>query len=738
MGFFTGGGYVPSERDRYMRQQKEYDYQRKRADSQHDAARKILDGIPALVEKEKEKVKKQAQATVAGIRKSAETEEKRLLTTPVTQYSGGAHGNPDPIVVWHWRVPMPAAINISVEGVKRTDAGPVLALQPGGGIATEDIIPMMLSTKLGGRSEFAAWAGEVSEVLAEMEQRYPILADIRDDAVFARMLSATGVNRDEKSALEERGAYGTTYSRPRTVVHVPVLTAVDITPEGLELTFAHDDTRRAGDIGGATLDRLRSAFNAGGVHNAKNLVAHDGDDGELILSFRDAPSHFPAAVAPPAVAVVTTKEDSAKAYPGMTWQLGVDARGNVITPKLEKFPHVLVAGSTGGGKSVWIRSAVEALRVQAAQIWLVDGKQSDYIALADLPGVRMVTTEPAAHVVAVSEVFEELQARRAAAAKAKAAGVEKPYEKYAPCVLVIDEFATVRDEWRTHAKKTRGSDEGVIGMIAALLRVGREARCHVVLSSQDIYVENIPQAWQDNLPLFVSLGAPSPRTLAGGAIPEALRDDAQRIGDRISRDTPGRSLYVDRAAFAVREVQSFYGYSPGTTPLTAAPTPEVRAAWAVSEKAAAAVPWLYPRVGIKTEDPSWRDGTLDELADTPTVALTDRTGALLAGREGYDPLRPDWNGAAATGGRKRRAASDFIDVDGDGVDDRDQVPTPPSADSPSPAQVANMTPEEKAAWMRAHAARMGLIPADEETPTPPAPKKTTSRKPASKRGGGDI
>ncbi|BBX38533.1 hypothetical protein [Mycolicibacterium mageritense] len=54
-----------------------------------------------------------------------------------------------------------------------------------------------LRSKLGARDGFAAWATEVNEVLAEMEDRYPILADIRDDKVFAKMLSATGVNRDE-------------------------------------------------------------------------------------------------------------------------------------------------------------------------------------------------------------------------------------------------------------------------------------------------------------------------------------------------------------------------------------------------------------------------------------------------------------------------------------------------------------------------------------------------------------
>lgn len=74
MGLFSNNGYVPSARDNYMRGLKEQDYQRRRADSQFDAARKIRDGIPALIEKEQEKIKRDAQAVVSGIRKSAEAE----------------------------------------------------------------------------------------------------------------------------------------------------------------------------------------------------------------------------------------------------------------------------------------------------------------------------------------------------------------------------------------------------------------------------------------------------------------------------------------------------------------------------------------------------------------------------------------------------------------------------------------------------------------------------------------
>lgn len=735
MGLFSNG-YVPSARDKYMRGLKEQDYLRKRADSQFDAARKIRDGIPALVEKEQEKVKRDAQAVVSGIRKSAEVEEKRLLTTPVKQYSGGAHANPNPIVVWHWRVPMPPSINLSVEGTKRTDAGPVLVLQPGGGIGAEDIIPAALRTRLGGRDGFAAWATEVSEVLGEMEQRYPILADIRDDAKFARMLSATGVNRDEKGvevALDERGAYGTVYTRPRTITHVPVLTAVDITPEGLELTFAHDDNRRAGDISGAVLDRLRSAFNAGGVHNARNLVALDGDDGELILSFRDAPSHFPAGIAFLPAEPPSSLDEAKKRYPSATWPVGVDARGNEIMPTVKSTRHCIAAGQPGVGKSVWVRGVVDWFRVGlGAEVYCGDGKGSDYSSLAGQPNVRMVSTSAAQHLRMVREVCDELERRRAEAAINKRTD-PNPYDRYSPILLVLDEFGLMKSEINDLDKKN--ALETFMDDLAKIIKVGREARIVLLLAAQDVYADTIPVALQNQFGLAVLLGVPGERTIQGDFVPERLRDTARRIGARLVR--PGAAMYIERETERVIEVQTPYNWSPGSTPLDAALTGEQRAVWSDAKACAEALPWFYPRLGINAA-PGWEKSGTTEIVDTELVVMTDRNGNLLPGAERFDPMDESFVGAGGASTVKPRPRT----WDHDGDPSTPEVPV--TEGELTPEQVSQMTEQERAEWMHAHAVEMGWVPADTKTPssggtepegdtTKAAPKKSTP-----KRGGGDI
>ncbi|SLH66601.1 DNA segregation ATPase, FtsK/SpoIIIE family [Mycobacteroides abscessus subsp. abscessus] len=735
MGLFSSG-YVPSERDKYMRGLREQDYLRKRADSQFDAARKIRDTIPALIDKEQEKVKRDAQAVVSGIRKSAEAEEKRLLTTPVKQYSGGAHGNPDPIVVWHWRVPMPESINLSVEGTKRSDAGPVLVLQPGGGIGAEDIIPAALRARLGGRDGFAAWATEVNAVLGEMESRYPILADLRDDAKFAKMLSATGVNRDEKGtdvALEERGAYGTVYTRPRTITHVPVLTAVDITPEGLELVFKHDDSRRAGDISGAVLDRLRSAFNANGIHNARNLVALDGDDGELILSFRDAPSHFPAGIAFLPAEPPKALDEAKKRYPSATWPVGVDARGNEIMPTVKSTRHCIAAGQPGVGKSVWVRGVIDWFRVGlGAEVYCGDGKGSDYASLAGQPNVRMVSTSAAQHLRMVREVCDELERRRAEAAVNKRTD-PNPYDRYSPILLVLDEFGLMKSEINDLDKKN--ALETFMDDLAKIIKVGREARIVLLLAAQDVYADTIPVALQNQFGLAVLLGVPGERTIQGDFVPERLRDTARRIGARLVR--PGAAMYIERETERVIEVQTPYNWSPGSTPLDAALTGEQRAVWADAKARAEALPWFYPRLGINAA-PGWEKSGTTAIVDTELVVMTDRNGNLLPGAERFDPMDESFVGAGGASTVKPRPRTWYHDT----LPSTPEVPV--TEGSPTPEEAANMTDAEKAAWMHDHAVRMGWVPADTKTPSSGSTEpegdtpKAAPKKTAPKRGGGDI
>lgn len=649
-----------------------------------------------------------ADAAETEFRRAVIATEREQFGRPRTVYRGGTRGVTGPIFIWHWRTDGKRV------GVDYTDApagyGGCVWLPSGGGLDPQQHAMGPAAQFVTDSPEHRAWlADTVTPAVTEAVTRYcSLLGKLRNDAWFADLCVRTGIAMTEARTDTHQGTYEAIQQKV-TIIDVPRLIHGRVEQDGLVLVYAH----RVGDSAGRwskSLDALRNAFRAEGV-DASRLRVTDADDGGIELRFDDAPSSFPTAVAPPAVEPVSSTADAAARFPKLRWPLGVDARGGAIEPSLQKFPHVLVAAATGGGKSVWLRTVIETMRVQGAGVFVCDGKRSDYVALATQPGVAMVTTEPAAHAVAIAEVHDLMDQRREEAGCAKAAGDPDPYRKYPLVLLVLDEFATMRDEWRTLAG--RGKDTAVVAMLASILRVGREARIACIISSQDIYVENVPQHWQDNMPLFVSLGAPSQRTLAGGAIPDALRSDVQRIGDRITRDDPGRGIYIDRAAFKVREIQSCYGYSPGTAVPSAAPTAEVRAAWEAAEAVAARMSPLYPRLGIAAEGPEWRD-SFDTILDTPTAELTDAAGNPILAAERFDPFNPEWSGAPDRGSRRRRlthAAATATEAA--------QVVT-----SSNEATDADTEDDSYRARIAAEAARLGLIPADTKTPAPAPAAKT--------------
>lgn len=650
MGLFGGnGGYQPTAKDRYHEDRAEYTYQRNQRDRERNEARKILDSIPSLVEKEETKWRRAADDARKAVAGTYEPLERAERTKPVTQYSGGSRAHPAPLIVWHWQCVMPEGCRVKISGESRRDAGPLLALGPGGGIGSEDIFAAQLRGQLGSRKSYPEWARSVSAALKETETRYPILGKLRDDRFLADLLAHAGVARTDKKPRPEQGTYGL-YQRPVTVVHVPVLIGVEISPDGLELRFAHESGVTAADWA-KNLAGLRSEFGANGIHDASHLrIVEDPSDSSIRLHFDDAPSSFPRAVPPPPVLTAATVDEARANYRELEWKIGVDARGNEIAASIKDVFHTMVVGETGAGKSVWINSLIEAWR-PSARVFLIDPKGVDYIALENAPGVVMRSETPAQHVVLLGEVVRELKRRERAAGRSKRDGAGGGFS-FEALLLVIDELSSLRID--IEAKWGVSGDKAFMNAIDLLLRKGRAFGVHVVLGNQDLYADSIPLAMQNNCQMLVALGTLTDRTLGSKFFPESLKDAAVRIGQRISSKTKGRALFVDREHGKVSEVQTYYAWSPGTTsldpdadPKVAPPTAEVRAAWVEADKVCQSLPRLYPRLGIKVESGDWaEDTTVTELLRVPTVVLDDENMQPIPEMLPYDHRRElDWIGA---------------------------------------------------------------------------------------------
>lgn len=174
--------------------------------------------------------------------------------------------------------------------------------------------------------------------------------------------------------------------------------------------------------------------------------------------------------------------------------IGRDAEGAPVVADLAKMPHLLIAGTTGSGKSVMINSIVMALLMRTlpedVRLIMVDPKRVELSGYNGLPHLYVpVVTEPKQAASAlqwgVSEmerrlkVFERLGVRNIATfnRKQQAGDFEQydnPPQKMPYLVIIIDELSDLM--------MVAGKD--VEASIVRIAQLGRAAGIHLIVATQ--------------------------------------------------------------------------------------------------------------------------------------------------------------------------------------------------------------------------------------------------------------
>lgn len=169
-------------------------------------------------------------------------------------------------------------------------------------------------------------------------------------------------------------------------------------------------------------------------------------------------------------------------------------------------PHVLIVGGTGGGKTVLLLSILTALPVDrparaegqdgGVEIWPIDPKRLGLFNLDRIPGARRSATREEAIVDYILTVKDKMDARYAYLED------HGPHlrETLDPIVLVIDEGEEMneiltswwksgegKEDWKERfdlEKAPTGTTHPAMNALGSILRLGREARVHVILASQ--------------------------------------------------------------------------------------------------------------------------------------------------------------------------------------------------------------------------------------------------------------
>ncbi len=222
--------------------------------------------------------------------------------------------------------------------------------------------------------------------------------------------------------------------------------------------------------------------------------------------------------------VWTSVYNDGPAYPAV---LGVDNTGYPLIVDLVDAPHMLVAGTTGSGKSVLLNTIICGLLVKLTPVRLrfvmIDPKRVELSQYRGVPHMERPPIKTAEEAVEVLERLVAVMERRYQAMERRGLKNVKGLELEFPrVVVVVDEFA---DLMLTAKKKIETP-------IVRLAQLGRAAGIHLIIATQSPRKDVLTGLIKANVPTRIALTAADQRESLvildhGGA--EKLRGRGQGI-----------------------------------------------------------------------------------------------------------------------------------------------------------------------------------------------------------------
>ncbi|WP_162969715.1 DNA translocase FtsK [Helicobacter pylori] len=191
----------------------------------------------------------------------------------------------------------------------------------------------------------------------------------------------------------------------------------------------------------------------------------------------------------------------------LTLALGKDIVGNPFITDLKKLPHLLIAGTTGSGKSVGVNAMILSLLYKnppdQLKLVMIDPKMVEFSIYADIPHLLTpIITDPKKAIGALQSVAKEMERRYSLMSEYKVKTIDS-YNEQAPnngveafpyLIVVIDELADLM--------MTGGKEAEV--PIARIAQMGRASGLHIIVATQRPSVDVVTGLIKTNLPSRVS------------------------------------------------------------------------------------------------------------------------------------------------------------------------------------------------------------------------------------------
>ena len=227
--------------------------------------------------------------------------------------------------------------------------------------------------------------------------------------------------------------------------------------------------------------------------------------------------------------------------------LGKDIAGVAQVADLCKMPHLLIAGSTGSGKSVCVNSIIMSLLFRSSpedvKLILIDPKVVELAEYNGIPHLLMpVITEPKKAAGALSSAVQEMERRyhlfaennvRDIKSFNKLAATDPMLEKMPYIAIIIDELADLM--------MVVGKD--VEDSICRIAQKARAAGMHLIVATQRPSVDVITGLIKANIPSRIAFAVSSQvdsRTILDGAGAEKLLGQGDMLFMPVGAPKPTR------------------------------------------------------------------------------------------------------------------------------------------------------------------------------------------------------